>query len=135
MIDAPPPVPEVELERTMSLFEASAWLALGSGILAYVLPVILWTRRPNFPLELFLVPAFALASWLVVEYFDVGPKKVGFTFPGAIAVAVMSDVLVIVLLRVGRSTRRYRLLCGFGVVALSIALGIGLRIVLPALPE
>ena len=91
--------------------------------------------RANFPLELLLVPALALASWLVAEYFALGPPKVGFTYPGAIAVAAMSDVLVIVFLRVGRSIQRRRLSYSFALMALSIALGIGLRIALPALAD
>jgi hypothetical protein len=120
----------------MTLFEAPVAVALIAGSVAYLLPLILWSRlRSNFPLELFSVPALAQASWLAAEYFNLGPEKVGFTFLGAIAVAVASDVVVALLARVKGRMRRNRLWWRFGIVVVSVVMGLGLRILLPALPE
>ena len=120
----------------MSLLEASGWLALVSGALAYVLPLILWKRmRPNLPTEVLIVPAVMLTSWLTAEYFGIGPPRIGFTFLGAIVVAVVSNVVVLVLARVRGHLWRHRLFWSVGILALSIVVGLGLRVLVPSLPD
>ena len=120
----------------MSLLDASAWLAFVSGALGYVFPLILWTRmRPNFPIEALFAPALMLVSWFTAEYFGIGPEKIGFTFLGAIAVAVVSNIGVVALIRVRSRIRRHRLPWSLGILVLSVVVGVGLRVLLPALPE
>jgi hypothetical protein len=72
---------------------------------------------------------------LAAEYLNLGPDKVGFTFLGAIAVAVAADLEVEILFELRRLNVRRRLLWGLAIVAISVATGLGLRILLPALPE
>jgi hypothetical protein len=120
----------------MSFIEPSLILAVICGLLASLLPLILWRRaRSEFPLELFSVPILALASWLTGEYWGLGPEKVGVTFLGAIGVAVAADLEVGILFELRHHIVQRRLLWGLGIVAISVATGLGLRIFLPALPE
>lgn len=120
----------------MSLIEPSLILAVICGLLASLLPLILWRRAPSeFPLELFSVPILALASWLAGEYLGLGPEKVGFTFLGAIGVVVAADFEVGILFELRHYIVQRRLLWGLGIVTLSVVTGFGLRILLPALSE
>jgi hypothetical protein len=64
--------------------------------------------------ELFSVPILALASWLVAEYFDLGPDKVGFTFLDAIAVAVAADLEAGILFELRRLIVQRRLIWRLG---------------------
>jgi hypothetical protein len=120
----------------MSLREASAWLALLSGIVGYVLPFVLWAKmRPNFPNEVLMVPAAMLLSWLAADYFGIGAARIGFTFLGAIVTAVVSNVVILVLIRLKNEMRQHRLPWGVGILLLSVLIGVGVRIFLPALPD
>jgi hypothetical protein len=120
----------------VSLREASAWLALLSGIVGYVLPLVVWARmRPNFPNEVLMVPAAMLLSWLAADYFGIGATRIGFTFLGAIVTAVLSNAVILALIRLKSEIRRHRLLWGVGILVLSVLVGVGVRIFLPALPD
>lgn len=120
----------------MSLVEASVWLAVGSGALAYVLPLILRARmRSEFPRQVLVVPALSLASWLAAEYAAIGPARVGFTFLGAIPVAATSNLVVLALVRVRSAIRRHSIPWTVGIVVFSVLTGVGLRMFLPALPD
>jgi hypothetical protein len=120
----------------VTLFEAAVLAATVCGILAYILPVILWTRaRPNFPVETLALPALMVGSWLGAEYFGIGPTKVGFTFLGALPVAIMSNVLLLVLVRTLRRGTYDRALWAVGVVVVSIVSGVAARVLLPALAD
>jgi hypothetical protein len=120
----------------MSLLNAAVFLALGSGVLAYVMPLILWMRmRPEFPNSVLIVPALSLTSWLIAEYAGVGPVKVGFTFLGAIPVAVISNLIVLAGMLLKSAIRRHHILSTLGIMLLSVLVGVGMRLLLPALPD
>jgi len=86
-------------------------------------------------MELFAVPALFIGSWWLAETFDLPHLgRFGFTFYGALPAAVISNVLILVFLRLRASPPR-QFFWGAMVAASSVLGGLALHLLLPGIPE
>lgn len=119
----------------MSVAEMRLWWAATCGVLAYILPLLLWVkRRSMYPTELLAVPALVVGSWWLADTFDFRQGRVGFTFYGALPAAVGSNLLVLAVLRI-RNFQSRRILRDVILVIGSLVAGAVLQLVLPSLAE
>jgi hypothetical protein len=120
----------------MSVREVTFWCAIVCGALAYLLPLALWIKlKSGVQAELFAIPALVIGSWWFAETFDlVHMGTAGFTFYGALPAAVVSNLLILALLRF-RTFQGHRLLRGALVAGGCIVAGLTLHILLPAIAE
>jgi hypothetical protein len=77
----------------------------------------------------------SLVAWWVAELDYLGTPKLGFTFYGALVVAIASNVAVLALSRSQTVATSSQLLQAIATVLVSVIIGAGLRIVLPGIPE
>lgn len=119
----------------MTIHQASAWLAVVCGAAAYALPLLLSRRyRAEFPKVLFVIPLASMLSWWLADHINLKGDVVGFTFYGAVPVAVVAD-LAVVLLRRSRVLRQHVTGATMAAVGLSIVIGAGMQVLLPPLTE
>jgi hypothetical protein len=91
-------------------------------------------HRSSFSPILLAVPVLSLAAWWVAEFYFLGPHKLGFTFYGALFVALASNIALLALSRYQAAAKPSRALLAVAVVVISITIGAGLRVVLPGIP-
>jgi hypothetical protein len=119
----------------MSVSEVRFWWAAVCGIAAYVLPLTLWGKRKAvFPVELLAIPALVIGAWWFADAMDLRPGRVGFTFYGALPAAVLSNLLVLLLLKI-RTLEPRRMLRGILIVVGCVLAGIAVQLLLPPVPE
>jgi len=120
----------------MSGSELAAYFALLCGGVAYILPVVkLSKHRSAVPRILLAIPVLSLASWWAAEFYYLGPAKLGFTFYGAFFVALASSIAFFALARFRAVAKLPQSVQLCVVLLLSVAIGVGLRVALPGIPE
>jgi hypothetical protein len=120
----------------VSVREVTFWFAIVCGALAYLLPVALWIKyRSAVRAELFAIPVLVIGSWWFADIFDLAHMgTVGFTFYGALPAAVVSNLLILALLRF-RTFKAHRLLWSALVAGGCVVVGLTLHLLLPAIAD